>query len=141
MSIQHPNTNNSLSTIDAAGASVKFNASTTIVISRKEYLGTSILKTGFDEPMITNIDLENPVKVYPNPTNTNSTIEIALLEDSEISCEVYDSKGSLVQEIAKGNKYDSGVFQAEISNLLSPGIYLVRATINNKPYSTRLIKQ
>jgi hypothetical protein len=91
--------------------------------------------------MITNIDLGNPVKVYPNPTNTNSTIEIALLEDSEISCEVYDSKGSLVQVIAKGNKYESGVFQAEISNLLTPGIYLVRTSINNKPYSTRLIKQ
>jgi hypothetical protein len=141
MSVQHPNTNNTLSTLDAAGVSVKFNASTTIVISRKEYLGTSILKTGFDEPMITNIDLGNPVKVYPNPTNTNSTIEIALLEDSEISCEVYDSKGSLVQVIAKGNKYESGVFQAEISNLLTPGIYLVRTSINNKPYSTRLIKQ
>ncbi len=141
MSIQHPNTNNTLSTIDAAGATVKFNASTTIIIARKEYLGTSILKTGFEEPLITSIDLANPIKVYPNPTNSNSTIEIALLEDSEINCEVYDSKGSLVQVIAQGNNYESGVFQAEISNLLNPGIYLVRASINNKPYSIRLIKQ
>lgn len=141
MSVQHPYTNNTLTTVDAAGAIVKFNASTTIVIARRENLGATNLKTGFDEPAITSIDLSNPIKLYPNPTHEGSVIEIPLLEDSEINCELYDSKGSLVQVLAKGTKYEAGVWQAEIGSQLNPGIYLVRAGINGKSYNIKLIKQ
>ncbi len=141
MSIQHPNTSNTLTALDAAGTSVKFNASTTIIISRNENLGAAILKTGFDEPAITSIDLSNPIKLYPNPTNAGSVIEVPLLEESEINCEVYDSKGSMVQVLSKGNKHEAGVWQAEISSQLNPGIYLVRVGVKNKYYSKRLIKQ
>lgn len=141
MSVQHPNTNNTLTTTDAAGVLMKFNASTTIVISRKENLGTSILKSDFSNPIITNIDLANPIKLYPNPTFGESIVEIPLFEDSEINCEVYDSKGSIVEVLAKNSKYEAGIWQAEISNKLTSGIYLVRAIINNRSYNIKLIKQ
>ena len=39
LSVQHPNTTNTASQIDATGASIIFNTHTTVVIARKEYLG------------------------------------------------------------------------------------------------------
>lgn len=45
MTVQHPSTTNTLVNVDAAGQNVVFNKSTTIVIARREFLGTSIDNT------------------------------------------------------------------------------------------------
>ncbi len=46
-SFQHPNTGNNISQPDAAGVSVVFNTHTTIVVARKEFLGTTVVPVTF----------------------------------------------------------------------------------------------
>jgi hypothetical protein len=48
MSIQHPNSGNALIIKDAAGNDVRFNAASTLVFARKEYLGVNAIEPEFE---------------------------------------------------------------------------------------------
>ena len=137
MSIQHPNTTNTASVNDIAGNPVVFNKSTSLVIGLKQDLGTTVLRTGSQAPII---DLSQPLKVYPNPTSSTSTIEMLVIAAGKLNVEVYNINGQLVA-IPFNDDVEEGIWQGEFGRELNPGFYFVRATINGVTYSLKVIKE
>lgn len=79
--------------------------------------------------VLSNEDFENSLsslKLYPNPTSQNATLEYSLLENSKINITVYDIIGKEVLKIADENQ-NIGNYKVELntSNLKS-GIYFVK---------------
>jgi hypothetical protein len=81
------------------------------------------------------------VKVYPNPFNFYTTVDITLKEESNISMSVHNPEGKKVRDW--GEKiYPEGnslirVYEAE----LSKGVYFLKVKISNPGFSsTRLFK-
>ncbi|UOQ71741.1 alkaline phosphatase PhoX [Hymenobacter cellulosilyticus] len=92
ISMQNPATTNTLATTDAAGQSVVFNKSTTLVISRKGILGTT-LATEKGRPELAKAD------VFPNPaTGTELTVELTNNRKETATLQVYNSLGARVLE-------------------------------------------
>lgn len=104
---------------------------------------TSLLASSNEEVMPEKQPLENEsmdafLKVYPNPTNGNFTLDLLDLEEqSNILLEIYTMQGHLIL---------SNVLPFKQRYLLSlaerqPGIYLIRILINNEIGITKIIKQ
>lgn len=93
MSFQHPASTNGTQ-IDASGTSVSINASSTVVIARKENLGVSLVP---QMDFSINQELEAiQVKIYPVPFDEEFTLEVDLNESQKISIEIFDVTGKLL---------------------------------------------
>ena len=137
MSVQHPNTTNTASVNDIAGNAVIFNKSTSLVIGLKQDLGTTVLRTTSEAPII---DLSQPLKVYPNPTSSSSTIEILVTTAGKLNVEVYNINGQLVAN-PFNDDVEEGIWLGEFGRNLNPGFYFVRATINGITNTLKVIKE
>ena len=74
MSVQHPSGSNTQVSTDAAGNTIVFNRDATVVIARKEHLGTPlILCADASEPC--------PMQVFPNPAQDQ--VQVSLEADFE----------------------------------------------------------
>ncbi|UOQ55715.1 T9SS type A sorting domain-containing protein [Hymenobacter cellulosivorans] len=92
ISIQNPDPTNTLATTDAAGQAVVFNKSTTLVISRKGVLGTT-LATEKAQPELAKAD------VFPNPaTGAELTVELTNNRKEAATLQVFNSLGARVLE-------------------------------------------
>ncbi|OUJ70542.1 alkaline phosphatase PhoX [Hymenobacter crusticola] len=69
VSIQGPSSTNTQSTTDAAGQPIVFNRATTVVIARKENLGSTVAATQV-------IKNSAKLEVYPNPVADELTLEL-----------------------------------------------------------------
>jgi hypothetical protein len=108
-----------------------------LVIGLKQDLGTTVLRTGSQAPII---DFSQPLKIYPNPTSSSSTIEMLITEGGKLNIEVYNINGQLVANPT--NDYlEEGIWQGEIGSELPSGFYFVRATINQQAYTLKFIKE
>lgn len=68
---------------------------------------------------------ENKVKVYPNPTNRDINLEIALVNtSSKVQISVMDAAGRMLQRNSYNN-FKEGKFNYDLSNL-SAGFYFIR---------------
>ena len=79
--------------------------------------------------------------VYPNPVNDFGTISFELTQSSDVTVQVYNLTGKLVQSIQKSNM-NEGVnsISIEASNLPS-GTYFVRLSAGEMVKTTKFIKQ
>lgn len=100
------------------------------------------IRQGFQQPPIrvviiteTNNDLD--AIVYPNPVDTNITIQFNEEINSPINIVVYDISGKLI--LSKTQKPESS-FSLDLSFLAS-GIYMLNITSENKRFLARLIKK
>lgn len=75
--------------------------------------------------------------VYPNPTNTNSTVEYVLKSNSTVQLEVYDVLGKKLETLVNGNQ-PAGKHNVNLAKL-NAGIYFVKLNINNNSNTTRLV--
>jgi len=137
MSVQHPNTNNTASVNDIAGNPVVFNKSTSLVIGLKQDLGTTVLRTTSQAPII---DLSQPLKVYPNPTSSSSIIEMLISAAGKLNVDVYNINGQLVAN-PFNDDVEEGIWQGEFGRELNPGFYFIRASINGVTHSLKVIKE
>jgi len=89
VSIQGPSSTNTQTTIDAAGQSVVFNRATTLVIARKENLGSMVAATQVQK---------NSAKldVYPNPVGSELTLELAHDRQEVATLQVVSTLGQTV---------------------------------------------
>lgn len=85
---------------------------------------------GFDE-----YKLNQVLKVYPNPFSTQFNVDLLNAKNAVI--EVYDISGKLVSK----NTFDNQAGNTTIRVDVQPGIYILKAVIDNKQYTQKLIKQ
>jgi secreted PhoX family phosphatase len=96
VSLQHPSTSNTLAVVDAAGQSVVFNKSSTLVIARKGELGTTPAPLAATSAQNTLASLT----VYPNPAATELTIELTHDRAEKAVLQVVNLLGAKVAEQA-----------------------------------------
>lgn len=109
MSIQHPDPTNSITQKDASGKDVTFNTHSTIVISRKEYLGLAL-------SVITN-SLPSTWKLSPNPAEGEITLT-APKSYSELSIKIFDDAGKMLieEKQLKGSVFPISIQQLKSGN-------------------------
>lgn len=84
------------------------------------------------------------LSIFPNPTNGKTTISIKLIENSEVSAAIYDSKGRKVSDINKGNLSVGRhllLWDGTFNNgkRVDQGVYYLSMLVNGKPTSKRII--
>lgn len=85
-----------------------------------------------------NEEIKTPVEqrqfnLFPNPSNGAFTIEYELRSQTLVELAVYDMTGSLVKQIVKPMKQQSGIYQMPINLTdLPSGIYVCRLTKDGK---------
>ena len=91
----------------------------------------NILTQGFVQPETPVITLTNNIALqegnaFPNPVITKLTIELNLIDYTDITIEVYDILGkSQVLDIAKGFSNNQESYQLNFEKI-NPGIYFIR---------------
>jgi hypothetical protein len=81
----------------------------------------------------------NAVKLYPNPTNGNATIEFTILENSIVSFEVYNVLGQKVYVFQRELSSGSQTLTADLSSQPA-GIYIYVLKSGNSRVSDKIIK-
>jgi len=82
------------------------------------------------------------VKVFPNPYKGKTSIAYALIKQTDVKIEVYNSLGELVTTIVN-EKQTSGSYKYQFSaadNGFAQGVYYLRMTINNEVITKRIIE-
>ncbi|TGE18564.1 alkaline phosphatase PhoX [Hymenobacter elongatus] len=93
ISMQNPSATNTLATVDAAGKSVVFNKSTTLVISRKGVLGTTLATK--EKVELAKAD------VFPNPVSSAElTVELTHNRKEAATLQIFNTLGGRVLEQA-----------------------------------------
>jgi hypothetical protein len=86
-----------------------------------------------DEVGLDNLDMTRGVTLYPNPTNGDVTVTLANL--TNVSAEVYDAQGKLVNSITT---LENGTI-IELSSV-QPGVYMIRLSGDNFSSMERIVK-
>ncbi|MHB8260872.1 MAG: S8 family serine peptidase [Bacteroidia bacterium] len=64
--------------------------------------------------------------VYPNPANNSSMITVSLTRSQQVSLELYDTQGSLIKTVIKGNVSEGkNQYQVSLSDI-ADGVYFYR---------------
>ncbi len=134
LSLQHPSIVNRDTALDVTGKRIVFNRGTTLVIARKEFLGTYEFPN--DEPLSESESIE--LQLYPNPSKTGQVILISNLFSigKQVEITVFDPTG-IVCFASQGYAEDNKIaldFQAK-----AKGVYIVRAILDGKIGVTTLI--
>lgn len=82
--------------------------------------------------------LDDVLRVYPNPAVSSTTIEINLDNTAEVELKLYDLSGKEVAGRSYGMISGSSTVELNTSNF-EAGIYLVELTVDGKKISKRLI--
>lgn len=82
---------------------------------------------------------QNSLKIYPNPTTGNSTLEIESAQGASATIILYDMVGHIVQQSEV--KLNAGANSIELSlENLPAGIYRTEIQLNGKMYNQRIVK-
>ncbi len=97
-----------------------------------EYFGVSVVTFG---------DVASLVKAFPNPFNTEITLDIAAEQQGNVQVMMYNAAGRKMMErtitVEKG--FNTAVL--EVNSDLPHGIYFVRVILNGQLYNLKLLKQ
>lgn len=86
---------------------------------------------------------EMAMRVYPNPFSDNLTIDLNLVEKTQVTIEVYDMMGKKLSDIHNG-ELEAGAAQfnwdaARNAEQVSGGIYYIRTTVNGVVNHTKIM--
>lgn len=133
VSVQHPSSSNgALTQEDAAGYTATMAKSTTVVISRKEFLGPDIITSVFDK-----ISGETVLSAYPNPSEGNVKVDFHLSGTSKVFAQLFDMQGKLIKTVSD-DTYTSGLQSVRLRNL-EPGVYILNVRINENSYAKTIL--
>ncbi|MCK5789063.1 MAG: Omp28-related outer membrane protein, partial [Chlamydiia bacterium] len=116
------------------------NASTQIIwVGDNEFGYKATAQFSYDELMgVSQTTLDNDVTIYPNPITSNAQIEFNLIEQSEVTIDIYNILGKKIQQLQDGTMA-SGLQKVQINtDNLDGGIYFVNITINNNTISKKV---
>jgi len=95
------------------------------------------LKMG-DQTSINEIGNDTPFTMYPNPTNTNTTVSFSLSNESNVSINLTDLAGKIVYTNALGTVNGAQNVTVNTENLTS-GVYMVNVSINGTVSTEKMI--
>jgi Secretion system C-terminal sorting domain len=78
------------------------------------------------------------LKVFPNPFINEFTVLVAAEKTTTAKIELFDVLGNLIMQYDK--KLDAGEQTVRLYADVSPGTYIIKATIDNKVTSTKIVK-
>lgn len=140
ISMQHPSASNATVQTDAAGAQVKFNKESCIVIARKEVMGPEAY-TPQSPTSVSQVPTQvSNLEVYPNPTTGLLNIELTLDKSAPAFVHVYDLKGSLVRVLSKSLQAGRNILPVDMANL-PEGIYNAIVTVDSGRHTAKIIKK
>lgn len=86
---------------------------------------------------------KNTLSIYPNPIETAATFEFTLMNPENITIELYDVQGKLVQTIATNKEMAPGNHNLpiELNSNLTSGNYFLKLTTVNGSQSIQIIKK
>jgi len=89
---------------------------------------TSYVTTQIEE----NTSITNSIEVYPNPGKTEQSIKLNLSDPAEVTIQLIDYTGRLVETVYSGHVYDREfIVKSEIVNLTN-GMYLIKYLLEMK---------
>lgn len=95
------------------------------------------LKMG-DQTAINEIESNSKLNIYPNPTNTNTTVSFSLSNESNVTINVTDLAGKVIYTNALGTVNGAQNVTVNTENLTS-GVYMVNVSINGTVSTEKLI--
>lgn len=99
-----------------------------------------IESNGIDTSTPDGVYINNPVKIYPNPTADAFMLEVNLLGSEKTDISIYDMAGRLIETLYNGEA-PAGVNRLTSSVAHLPqGLYVVRTTIGKNTYTSKLAK-
>lgn len=141
LSFQHPNAGANATTvqIDAAGTPVSITNSTTIVVARREFLGTGVISAtaGATAPTAT-------LQVYPNPSSGQRfTVGFRTARPANVDIALYDLNGRRLRTLAHGH-HERGDFNyafdatRQVGHALH-GLFVLRLTIDGHVETRKIV--
>jgi PKD repeat protein len=84
----------------------------------------------------------NEIKLYPNPANSDTKINLELKNSYNVSIQLIDINGRLINDVLN-NKMSVGSYDIDINNIgnLATGVYYVRVRLDNNETFLPLVKQ
>jgi secreted PhoX family phosphatase len=134
VSLQHPSSTNTLATTDAAGQSVVFNKSSTLVIARKTNLGTTALAVKNAGNTLAKVE------VYPNPTASELNVEFSAVKKEAATVQVFNTIGAKQMEQPAALIVGANHLKVPVSKL-RPGMYVLVIKTAGSTTSSTFIKQ
>jgi hypothetical protein len=121
---------------------VPFGNSYMNLIFREFQVSDNLEVTNVPESVVpSSLSLEDILNIYPNPASTEVNIGLKLRQPGQVEISIFDSSGSLVDQIKKGS-FGSGAYLFNYQpNNLAPGIYIVRVSSNNFSVNKKLVIQ
>ena len=132
LSIQTPNAN--VPQKDVAGNSFTYNTDVTLVISRKEFLGTK-----------QNVSIEDPgyfgskFTVHPNPFSEALNFEVTSNESTVAKVIIFDLSGKAVDQFDAALGLGSNTFTYRPASNLPNGIYFVKMSTSGNSETQKII--
>ncbi|MEY5048507.1 MAG: hypothetical protein RLZZ175_1866 [Bacteroidota bacterium] len=124
ISLQNPSPTSTATTIDAAGNTIVFNKSVTLVMARKENLGGTL--TAIDNETTV---AQHQINIFPNPSEGNAKVAFTTKSNQKVAINAYTLEGKLVKNIAS-TSFAEGKHEVAVEGLAS-GIYLIQISIDN----------
>ena len=111
-----------------------------------EFVNQDSLNTIYLSNEIAKYETVTDVKVFPNPSSQNLTIEFDAGNNSLVSLYIYDMNGRIVNKLVdRQNLYGFQSVSWDGNHMnnqpIKPGVYVYSITINGKHYSGRIIRQ
>jgi len=102
------------------------------------------ITAGIDIPVGVEDSYDDDLVIYPNPAVNNTTFKISVAIESDLQISISDVSGRILKAIYKtnlsaGQHTISWDIRDSNQNRLPPGIYLVRAKLNTKTISKKII--
>ncbi|MBL4586473.1 MAG: T9SS type A sorting domain-containing protein, partial [Flavobacteriales bacterium] len=80
------------------------------------------------------------IGTYPNPFWENFVIKTYLFDSEDVSVQLFDVKGTLVQEVSQ-KKLTRGLHYIQVNGSgISEGTYLVKMTIGSKVFTRTVVR-
>ena len=84
--------------------------------------------------------VEIPFRVYPNPFTTSAKIIFQLDRTRDVSLEVFNAKGILVESFREKEELLRGVYTAEFDKILPAGVYFIKLTVDEDEIIEKIVK-
>ena len=100
---------------------------------------------GWEDGITTNIAQKqytkniNDLKNYPNPFDTNTTIEYRLQENAHVTLEIWNAKGQKIRTLLD-QKQAKGNYSLPVNLNNKKGIYFYTLKVNGKQISNKMLK-
>lgn len=96
-------------------------------------------ETGTSDNITSVAQFSPTIKVYPNPASTKTTLNFSIQKTGNVSINLKDASGKLVQ-IIKSSSMTPGSYSIPIiTNNLSKGIYFIKVTTPTEINNTKLV--